>query len=83
MSARLETKDQAIERACDLHTFLDEGEDATGATERWVEIAEDESQPGPIEDVRCWVVEFSGDDGPTVDLFIAVEDGREVKRMTY
>ena len=27
--------------------------------------------------------EFSGDDGPSLDLFIACEDGSEVKRMAY
>lgn len=78
------TKDEAIARALELRAGkLAEGEQPTGATERWVEIAEDESQPGPVTDVRCWVVEFSGDDGPTCDLYVAVEDGALVKVSGY
>lgn len=77
------TKDEAIERALDIHFRRERGEEPTGATERWVEIMADESRPGPIRDLRCWVVEFSGDDGPTVDLYIHVEDGEAVKVMSY
>ena len=78
------TKDEAIARALEIRKDeLQEGEAPTGATERWVEISEDPSQPGPLRDVRCWVVEFSGDDGPTVDLYVAVEDGSVAKRDGY
>jgi hypothetical protein len=62
---------------------LKPGEAPTGATERYVEVMEDESRPGPIRDVRCWVVEFSGDYGPTVDVYVECSDGSEVKRMAY
>lgn len=77
------TKDEAIDRAREIHRYCQPGERPTGATERWVEIAEDEARESPLRDVRCWVVEFSGDDGPTLDLFVSVEDGSVVKRMAY
>ncbi len=76
------TKEQAIEHALH-HARLKPGESATGATERYVEVMDDESKPGPIHDVRCWVVEFSGDYGPTVDLYVDCKDGSVVKRMAY
>jgi hypothetical protein len=76
------TKEEALERALMLHSCA-AGEEATGATERWVEIAEDETRKSPVRDVRCWVVEFSGDNGPTLDLYIGVEDGAVVKRSAY
>ena len=59
------------------------GEETGGATKRWVEVMDDDSRPGPIRDVLCWVVECSGDYGPTCDLYIADEDGSVVKREVF
>ena len=72
-----------MEQAFDVHWEREEGEEATGATERWVEIMEDPTRPGPIRDVKCWVVEFSGDGGPTVDLYLDWTSGEEVKREQW
>lgn len=79
------TKDEAIALAVKFHIDAEEGERPTGATERWVELADsgDESQPTTVTDTRCWVVEFSGDRGPSMDWYLGVDDGQVVKLQSY
>lgn len=76
------TREDAIDRAKQIRK-LEPGDQIMGATRRWVEIAKDPSQPGPIRDVLCWVVELSGDYGPIADLYIADENGDLVKSESY
>lgn len=76
------TRKMALARALELYECAP-GERITGTTRRWVELSEDPSVPGPVRDVLCWVVEFSGDDGPTADLYIGDATGELVKRSTY
>ena len=75
---------EAIARAKALHP-LDEsvGEDAHGATRRWVEVMDDPTRPGPIRDTLCWVVEFSGDDGATADVYVEDASGKLLKKEAY
>lgn len=76
------TKEEAIARAQVLHACAP-GEEPSGATKRWMEIVEDPSVPGPVRDVLCWVVEFSGDSGPSCDLAIDDATGAAVRMATY
>ena len=78
------TRKEAIARAKELHEanpLL--GEEPKGITRRWVELVEDRTQPGPIRDALCWVVEFCGDEGATADLYIEDATGALVRKETY
>lgn len=78
------TRQEAIERARELHKVdRKAGEQPTGATRRWVEIMDDPSKPGPIRDTLCWVVEFSGDDGGTADVYIEDATRKLLKKEAY
>ena len=78
------TRDQAIERAKQLHACEPmEGEEAREVTRRWVELMDDPTRPGPIRDTLCWVVEFGGDSGATCDVTIEDATGNLVRLEAY
>lgn len=75
-------KDQATAIASKLH-HCRSGERPTGATKRWVEFADDPNTASPVRDLLCWVVEFTGDRGPTFDVFVLDADGTLLKKEGF
>ena len=77
-------RSEALARAEKVHRLGRKvGEHSSGATRRWVEIMDDPSKPGPIRDTLCWVVEFSGDDGATADVYLEDATGKLLKKEAY